>query len=243
MTGTSTADCTPFISVNNGTITTAGGQAHAGYGVLGVEANGTVDGTIVGATTASYDVASFQDPFTITSSAPFTGFLVISDTLYGFGTITGSGSFTTDPSNPAENAAYLLVGSSGNQRDTGPSPFVVTSTSAISATVDYNGRYVTGGTLVADLTTASFCQLTGPGDCNVDMDFYDTSIITGMSLVDANGIPLDATITFASGTDYNDIPNPDATTPPVPEPSTLAFVSSGLVGMVGFVRRQLLLKR
>jgi hypothetical protein len=50
-TGTSTADCTPFINVNNGTIITEGGQAHAGYGVLGVEANGSVDGTIVGATT------------------------------------------------------------------------------------------------------------------------------------------------------------------------------------------------
>ncbi len=252
-TGPSAALCSPpdqVVTGPGGWVRSETSQARAGYGVLGVEGRGTIVGNEFGTSTTA--TATFGDELFFTSATAFTGFLEVSDVINGVVLITGTGSYDVATNNPAENAAYFLLetgdsdgdGSSGNQRVTA-SPFQVSLTIPISSNpLPVNGVYTAYAGIQADLTTATFCQLTGPGSkCSVLSDFFDTSRITGVTVLGSNGQPLDVTITSASGTNYNDIPGDTPSPSAVPEPSNIALFGSGLVGMLGMVRRRVALRR
>lgn len=77
--------------------------------------------------------------------------------------------------------------------------------------------------------------ISGVESCTVESDFYDTALIIGISLADTSGNPLDASITFASGTDYNAIAGDNPSPSAVPGPSALVLLGSGLAGLAELV--------
>lgn len=78
------------------------------------------------------------------------------------------------------------------------------------------------------LTSAGGCSTLGTFGvsltCTAVANFFDTAAVTGVTVLDANGNPISgATITTASGVNYNNVT--------VPEPGTLTLLSSALFGL------------
>jgi hypothetical protein len=74
------------------------------------------------------------------------------------------------------------------------------------------------------------------GSCFAITDFLDTAQISSIVVEDANGNPVfGASATSLSGVNYS------LSESPVPEPSSLALLSSGLIGIVGLIGRKVTL--
>jgi hypothetical protein len=247
------ASCQPPVDTSTGPnsfILAETTLANADYGLLGVEARGTASTNqwqfqyFSGPIEDGAATASFSDSFTVSSSSAFTGFLVVSDAVSGVGYTDCTGSCFFEPDNPNYNEAQVTLSGNDATRgaDTGelpvsgPSPFLVSLSIPIGATSMQNGTYSDAGTFTETLEAGTYCQMMSLGQCDSFMDFLDTSRVTGISLVDANGNPLDASISWASGTDYNAIP--DDTQSPTPEPGSLALLGSGLICLAGLVWRK-----
>jgi hypothetical protein len=79
------------------------------------------------------------------------------------------------------------------------------------------------------LTVAADCEAAGDGgtNCNANLDYFHTAVITGLDVVDASGVSLKTPFSAESGTVY-----PTETGTAVPEPASLSLTTVGLLAFV-----------
>ena len=210
--------------------------ARADYGILGVKGSGLFSGYIKpseagGGNTSWQNEAYFRDLLTITGT-PFDGSLAFTLQLTGSESLTGRGDFYS-PFAPQSGVATNLY-ASGLYTE---SDFVITGPEEVTAIFPfYAGNFGDDRTLTIgfefDLVSYGECGISGEGSCLVQANFYDTAQVTGYTL---SGNP-DASISFASGTDYNNIPGDVYES--APEPATGTIMLAGFLGLGASVRRR-----
>jgi hypothetical protein len=174
--------------------------------------------------------ATFSDNFTVTGG-PSVGFLDLTVATTGTSSVicvdTTNAQVPCDPLGPAQ---ALLTGYNG-------SILLPDGPSTVNEIFSFDGGE---GGLQLILEAGAICGTLGnpaePGTttCATTSDFIDTARVTGYSVEDAQGNPVnDASVTFESGTDYNNIPGEPVS---ATEPSTILLLIAGLVG-VGFLAR------
>jgi len=213
--GTTFASC----SGDNGP-SVGNASAIARYGLLG----GYAQSVVFGPGSFALDAisgANFYDYFTV-SGGPSQGYLVFTFATTGTNSATcvdtTGAQFACDPLGPAD--AILAVNGINTVLPNGPDTVV--------AAVGFNGDQ---GFLQTSLTAEAMCGTDtspqpGSTECTATSNFIDTVRVTGFTIEDSNGNPItDATVTFASGTNYDNI---SAT----PEPPTFLLVGAGLLGLI-----------
>jgi hypothetical protein len=220
------AHCLPP-SQNFGYTRIEGADARAFYGLLGVSGEAELYpaplGTIGGAASAFQSYATFQDTFVVHAPVS-TGFLEIDDSVTGLAGLLGTGSYTGSAEvyleilSPYYGDHDFLVGE-GSTSITADIPFYSNSPSYI-----YFRLFSEAG-----------CEAYGNSSCNIFTNYLDTSRVTGYTVLDQSGNPIDASVVFGSGTDYNSISD-DNRPSPVPEPSTIIMIVTGLAGVANVIR-------
>jgi hypothetical protein len=253
--GSSTATCSPAdqsegFPFNPGTWTRSeSAAARAGYGILGVETSGQITSPNPlggGVATGASASASFTDTFTVTTSQVSSGFIDFTDEVDGNSSVTGSGTFAgalgSNPNNPYYSSfdeTYIYVNSVLNPSNSlGADYFIFLTNGTTLATISIPFITSEGGSFTVTLNTVDSCGIGGGSSCTVINNYFDTSTITGYSLTDSSGNPINGTVGFGSGTNYDAIPS-DTPSAVTPEPSSLALLGTGIFGLAVAVRDEL----
>lgn len=228
-------------SLGGGTVTFVGtAGARSSYGDLGTDVSWVANCNGITAPSNCYSdsgpataMAQFGDTFEI-QNGPSSGALLFSALADGTSGVT---CVASAPGNDA-NVAFIC----------GNSPFnTILSVGGGSSLIDGstgdsvlpNGSTLltiaipfVGSSVAVDFAMQSSgrCLVSNEVNCNGFTNFYNTFLITGVSVEDSSGV-LDpnAIVLSASGTDYDHIGS-------VPEPSSILMIGSGLA-LLAFVRR------
>jgi hypothetical protein len=170
--------------------------------------------------------AWFTDFLTVTqlnSGVPFSGFLRVDGILEGTASASGSA---------VAQAAFSL----GLSSLSGGSPYCTlfvntdgANDNACSATIAVNP----GDVIEMDGYLNAFAHVTDAGNVVNNIataDFANTARILGIQALDANGNPVSAVISAASGTVYG-------ATDPAPEPGTIELITGGMLCLIGGIAR------
>jgi hypothetical protein len=206
-------------------------QSFAEYGILGVSATANAVSTSLGGAdygTQSLVSASWQDNLT------FTG-LNQSATLEAMISLVGT---SLSPTASCPYGTAVCTSTSINyyvQFDNGAGQVVNcegTSAGSCTVSVAINGGSDVGFDGSVGAVAGAIVSGTGVGSAAASVSYYDTAMVDSLTIVDANGNPVQgAGIVSASGTNYNDL-GPT----PTPEPSSLLLLGAGLLGLFGVVK-------
>jgi hypothetical protein len=181
-------------------------SARAAFGSLGTAATALTSCTVMSgsgincfqpATTVASAQSSFSDSFTI-SNAPPSGSLSIN--IHTFGVVTDN---CIGPDTPfiCQNFSSVL-GVQGNPSQNLPLSNGENVFHIPQFFTSNNGIAQVGFGLL--LSSAVTCGQSNDSTCNLTEDFLHTAVVTGITVLDASGNPVQgATLTSASGTNYN----------------------------------------
>lgn len=236
-----------------------GGSATAGPNDLGVYA--AVTATASGITTLPAPYSGMQEDAILTfasaeadlkdtlllTNAPTQGYLAIYTQLDGSMFVYGQGTYPypsgavelSGLSNGARSCDVLNAGSLSYSctgfglLSEGTNTLLIPYTLNPDGTVPFELELFTEAMCNPEYDTYNKIIAT----CNVTSDFSHTAQVEQIVVEDANGNPVSgAFATSVNGVDYSLPPDPTGVTP---EPSTLLMLGSGLIGVVGAVKRRL----
>jgi hypothetical protein len=217
---------------------TFGGEAsaHAAYGELGTAASALAGCSDISAPYNCYDfnsgislaTAQFLETFNITNG-PASGFLVFHGIADGSSSLTCVGPDSGFVCGNYGGNTYLDVTGGSINGITG-NYILANGTSFLNIIIPFTPADLITSNLSSVETTFGLvsgfgCAATDDTTCNGFSNFYNTFVITGLSVEGSNGVvDPNAIVTSASGTNYNDLTS-------VPEPNftfPLVLLASGI---------------
>ena len=244
--GTSTAACGPeseawitgfYYSNGGGSYgfsRSSSSVASASDGLLQIQGNAQAASITTGAVQSTtfapyYSVtgsvsalATFSDTFTVQTAMPTSGEVIFTDLVTASMLSSGAGTYGVEPGSANGMIFDSVYGpqsvANGAELFTFAIPFVSSKTSNITVAL-----------------LANYDCVTNAQNSSCSDSFVGASVITGYTVETSAGAPLAGTVTFGSGTNYDDLTG--AT--PTPEPSSFLLFGSGLVGLGGMIRRKL----